>query len=279
MNHKLPQIIVICGPTSIGKSDYAVKLAKKIGGEIISADSRQVYKGLNIGSGKITKKEMRGVKHYLLDIVSPKKVYTVDKYKKEAEKVIENILKRKKVPILCGGTGFYIDAIVNNIKFPDVKPNKKLRRELGTKSLEQIKKILQKIDSERFKTVDQNNKVRLIRAIEIAKALGKVPKLESNPKYDAKIIYLDFPNEILKRKIHTRLLKRTKQGIVAEVKNLHENGLSWKRLEELGLEYRFIALHLQKKLTKEEMTLQLETAIWHYVRKQRMWFKRYLSAH
>ena len=135
--------------------------------------------------------------------------------------------------------------------------------------------MLEKLDPERLKTIDIDNKVRLIRAIEIVKALGKVPKLISKPKYNAKIIYLDFKNEILKKRIHTRLLKRIRQGMINEVENLHKNRVTWKRLFEFGLEYRYVSLFLQKKITKEKMILELETAIWHFVRRQRMWFKRY----
>ncbi len=270
-----PKIIVVCGPTATGKSDYAVNLAKDIGGEIVSADSRQVYRGLDIGSGKITKREMGGIPHYLLDVVSPKKVFTVSDFQVQAYKAIEKILDRKKIPIICGGTGFYIDSIINGNILPDVSPDEKLRKELRTKSSEELQKILKKLDPERAKNIDPNNKVRLIRAIEIAKTLGKVPKLRSEPKYDTKIIYLDFPDEVLKKRIHDRLIKRIKQGMVAEVKKLHENGVSWKRLFELGLEYRYVSLFLQKKITKEEMINTLENEIWHFVKKQRTWFKRY----
>ena len=272
---KLPKIIVVCGPTATGKSDYAVALAKKVGGEIISADSRQVYKGMDIGSGKITKREMRDIPHYMLDIISPKKTYTAGQFKIDADKMINEILKRKKVPILCGGTGFYIDAVVKNITFPNVLPNQKLRKELEKKNLEQLKKILGKIDPERLKTVDIDNKVRLVRAIEITKELGKVPKLISEPKYNAKIIYLDFKDEILKKRIHDRLIKRIKQGMIAEVKKLHEEGVSWKRLFEFGLEYRYVSLFLRGKITKEQMISELENEIWHFVKRQRTWFKKH----
>ncbi|MEI8338147.1 MAG: tRNA (adenosine(37)-N6)-dimethylallyltransferase MiaA [bacterium] len=272
---KLPKIIVVCGPTATGKSDYAVELAKKIGGEIISADSRQVYKGMDIGSGKITKKEMRGVPHYMLDIISPKKTYTAGQFKIDTDKIITEILQRKKVPILCGGTGFYIDAVVKNIVFPNVLPNPKLRKQLEKKNLEQLKKILGKLDPERLKTVDQNNKVRLVRSIEIAKELGKVPTLISEPKYNTKIIYLDFKDEVLKKRIHDRLIKRIKQGMIEEVKTLHEEGISWKRLFEFGLEYRYVSLFLRGKITKEKMISELENEIWHFVKRQRTWFKKH----
>lgn len=271
----LPKIIVVCGPTATGKSDYAVNLAKKINGEIVSADSRQVYKGLNIGSGKITKKEMLGVPHYLLDVVSPKKVFAVSDFQKLAYKAIDKILSKGKVPLICGGTGFYIDSIVNGNILPNVSPNKTLRKKLKKLSLQELQKRLKKLDSKRYKEIDTKNPIRLIRAIEITEALGKVPEIKAEPKYDCEIIYLDFPNEVLKKRIHTRLLKRIKRGMIAEVKNLHKNGLSWKRLFELGLEYRYVSLFLQKHISKFEMISKLESEIWHYAKKQRTWFKRY----
>ncbi|MEK7228080.1 MAG: tRNA (adenosine(37)-N6)-dimethylallyltransferase MiaA [Patescibacteria group bacterium] len=274
----MEKIIVVCGPTATGKSDYAVKLAKKFppagGGEIISADSRQVYKGLNIGSGKITKKEMRGVPHHLLDVANPRRVFTVAQYKKLADKAIKNILARGKTPILCGGTGFYIDSVIYDQNFPEVKPNKTLRKQLEKWPLEKLATKLQKLDPERFEMIDTKNKVRLIRAIEIATVLGAVPKIKRVQKYDVKWIYLDFPDEVLKKRIHIRLFARIR-GIVTEVKKLHKQGVSWKRLEALGLEYRYMALYLQKKLTKQEMLTQLEFAIWHYAKRQRTWFKKY----
>src|SRR3989338_8024568 len=173
------KIIVILGPTASGKSALGVKLAKKINGEIISADSRQVYKGLDIGSGKITKKEMRGVPHHCIDIVSPKKIFTVVDFKKCADKAIEKNFAKNKTPIIVGGTGLYIQAIVDNIVLPEVKPNWKLRKELEKKTTEEMFKMLKKLDPERAKNIDAKNPRRLIRAIEIAKSLGKMPKLKS----------------------------------------------------------------------------------------------------
>ncbi|HWC57382.1 MAG TPA: tRNA (adenosine(37)-N6)-dimethylallyltransferase MiaA [Candidatus Paceibacterota bacterium] len=269
------KIIVVCGPTATGKSDYAVALAKKINGEIISADSRQVYRGLDIGSGKITKHEMKGVPHYLLDVASPRRVFSVAQYKKLADKAIRNILKKGKVPIICGGTGFYIDAVVYEQSFPEVKPNAILRKKFEKLSTIGLAEKLASIDPERLETIDQNNRVRLIRALEIAQALGSVPKTIRKKKYDIEWHYLDFPDDIFKKRIHDRLLKRMHYGMLAEVKKLHESGISWKRLEALGLEYRSLALYLQKKLLKEEMLQKLESEIWHYAKRQRTWFKKY----
>ncbi len=271
------KIIVVCGPTATGKSDYAVELAKKNNGEIISADSRQVYRGFDIGSGKITKREMKGVPHHLLDVASPKRTFSAAQYKKLADKAIKDILKRGKTPIICGGTGFYIDAVVYDHTFPKVKPNKTLRKQLSRLSPRELFEKLQTLDPDRAQEIDSNNSVRLIRAIEIATALGKVPLRQAQGKqgkYDVEWIYLDFPDEVLKNRIHIRLFARIR-GIVAEVKRLHAQGVSWKRLESFGLEYRYFALYLQGKLSKAEMLTQLEFAIWHYAKRQRTWFKKY----
>lgn len=269
-----PKIIVVLGQTATGKSDFAVELAKKVNGEIISADSRQVYKGMDLGTGKITKKEMRGIPHYLLDVASPKKVFSVSDFKKLADKKIEYIIARGKTPIICGGTGFYIDAVVDGIVLPEVPPNKKLRSVLEKKSAEKLLEMLKKIDKNRAKNIDPKNKVRLIRAIEIAKALGKVPKVKSNKKYEVVKIGLTIPDQVLKEKIKTRLLARIKKGMLREIKKLHDGGVSWKRMEMLGLEYRYGALYLQGKITKQEMIEKLNTEIWHYSKRQKTWFKR-----
>lgn len=273
---KLPKIIVVCGPTATGKSDKAVSLAIEKNGEIISADSRQVYKGLDIGSGKITKKETRQVPHYMLDVASPLRTYSVAQFQKKATKAIANILKRNKTPILCGGTGFYIDALIYGTNFPQVKSNPTLRKKLSEKTSEELFTLLREQDPERAKEIDRHNKVRLIRALEIIENLGKVPMVTKECKYDVEWVYLDFPDEILKERIHKRLLKRMKQGMVQEASKLHKEGLSFKRMESLGLEYRYLALLLQNKISKKEFLEQLESAIWHYAKRQRTWFKKYI---
>jgi tRNA dimethylallyltransferase len=283
-----PKIIVILGQTSTGKSDFAVEIAKQVKGEIISADSRQVYKGMNLGTGKITKKEMKNIQHHLLDVVSPSKIYSVSDFQKKAFKKIEEIIKKEKIPIICGGTGFYINSIVDGIIFPKVPPNKLLREKLSNKSAPELFEILKKLDKERSLNIDANNGVRLIRAIEIAKALGKVPKLKtadmetdsamaesvSMSKFNVLKIGLTLPPDILKEMIKVRLLKRINKGMVIEIKNLHKNGLSWKRMESLGLEYRFGAQYLQNKITKKEMVEQINKETWAYAKRQKTWFKR-----
>lgn len=277
-----PKVIVILGATSTGKSDIAVNLAKytlKNKAEIISADSRQVYKGLDLGTGKITKKEMQGVPHHLLDVANPKKQFTVTDFKTIADKKIGEILSRGNIPIICGGTGFYIDAVVNNIIFPEVPPNKKLRKELETKSLLELLNILKKIDRSRAQDIkdknEQNNKVRIIRAIEIAKVLGKVPKLKKqNQKYEFVKIGLQLEEKDLKEKIKTRLLFRIKKGMLKEAKDLYNNGLTFKRMKELGLEYRYMSMFLENKINKNEMIDELTNKINQYAKRQKTWFKR-----
>jgi tRNA dimethylallyltransferase len=269
-----PKILVILGPTATGKSDLAVELAERFNGEVISADSRQIYKGMDLGTGKITKVEMRGVPHHMLDIVSPKSVYNVSKYKIKVQKIIADILKRRKLPIICGGTGFYIDAVVNNTTLPEVLPNEKLRQKLEPKTCEQLLKILEKLDKNIVKTIDTKNKRKIIRAIEIATELGAVPAIKSEPLYDAMQIGLIAPDQILKDRILIRLKRRMADGMLDEVIKLHKQGISWQRMENLGLEYRYMARHLTGQITQEQMITELNSKIWQYARRQKTWFRR-----
>jgi tRNA dimethylallyltransferase len=271
-----PKILVILGQTATGKSDVAISLAKKYKGEVISADSRQVYKGLNIGTGKVTKKEMAGIPHHLLDIANPKKQFSVADFQKLALKKVNEIIKHKKIPIIAGGTGFYIDSILYDAQYPAVPTNQALRNKLEKKSAEELFKMLKKMDPRRAREIDAKNPMRLIRAIELAKALGKVPTISKKPRkeYQMLQIGLKLHPEVLKAKIKYRLLKRIDMGMIEEVKKLRKNGLSWKRMNELGLEYRYVALYLQKKITREEMIDELSRAIWRYAKRQDTWFKR-----
>lgn len=273
---KKPHIIVICGPTATGKTNYAIELAKKINGEVISADSRQVYKGMDIGSGKATVQETQGVPHHLIDVISPKKVFTVSDFQKLGTQAINDVIARGKVPIICGGTGFYIDALVNQSVIPNVPPNKKLRLELNKESAIKLFELLLRLDKRRAQDIDSKNKVRLIRAIEIAKTLGKVPKVSINAaaKYDVEWIGIDRDDSVLKERIEKRLMERFDQGMIEEVQALNTSGISWRRLLSFGLEYRYITLFLQNKISKEEMIERLKTEIWQYAKRQRTWFKR-----
>jgi len=277
------KVLVIVGPTATGKSALAVRLARKIDGEIISADSRQVYKGLDIGSGKITKREMKGVPHHLLDVVSPKKYYSVELFKEAGRAAMEKIWSRGRTPIVCGGTGFYIDALLNQTSFPNVPPNNKLRRELAKKNTMQLFARLRRLDPRRANNIDSNNKVRLIRAIEIAEAIGHVPNLvrRGGPSWDIFKIGLRLTPEKLKKKISVRLLARIRQGMIDEVRTLHKSGVTWKRLNEFGLEYRYVAKYLKEfpRLSASSpcvsaLKAELSKEIWRYAKRQMTWFKR-----
>ncbi len=307
------KIIVLVGPTASGKSDLGVVLAKKFGGEIISADSRQVYRGLDIGSGKITKQEMRGGPHFCLDIVSPKKVFTAKEYMRCANTAIAAIGAKKKVPIMVGGTGFYIDAALGNIPLADVAPNPALRQKLAKKSVAQLFAMLKKLDPKRARTIDAKNPMRLIRAIEIYwgnqctplthsrrasarlrgfRAFLPLASLGDRAKKGEKSVHgvigsplhilwigMGRSPEELKKRIGRRLTQRL-PGIIREVKRLHHLGeVSWKRLYDLGLEYRFVSLYLRGKLSETDMKAQLETAIRHYAKRQMTWFRRNKKIH
>ncbi|MBY0539189.1 tRNA (adenosine(37)-N6)-dimethylallyltransferase MiaA [Patescibacteria group bacterium] len=276
----MQKIIVIVGPTASGKTALSIELARALGrlpagrqGEVISADSRQVYRGLDVGSGKVTKKEMRGVPHHLLDVANPKKVYSASDFVRDGRAAISEIAARGKIPIIAGGTGFYIDALLGTIPLTDVPPNPALRKKLAKYSLKQLQTRLKKVDPKRFKTIDTNNPVRLVRAIEIAAALGKVPTTTGKKIYDAFFIGIGISHEKLKEKIRIRLFARIR-GIEKEAKKLHTQGLSWKRMEELGLEYRYMARYLQKKISRDELMVELEKGIVKYAKRQMTWFKR-----
>jgi len=268
-------LIAIVGPSSAGKTSLSIKLARKYNGQIISADSRQVYKGMDIGTGKATKKEQKQARHYLLDVASPKKEFNVSHFKKQALKAINKIHQKNKLPFLVGGTGFWVQAIVDNVNFPAVKPNKVLRRKLEKKPATQLFKLLKKLDPKRAKIIDKNNPYRLIRAIEIVKTTKRpVPSFKKNPLFNVLMIGITHPQKKLYQLIDQRLIRRFKQGMIAEIKKLHKQGISWQRMYDFGLEYRYISLYLLGKLNRQEMEKQLSYAIKHYAKRQITWFKR-----
>lgn len=279
MNPRDPKIIVIVGPNASGKSSLAVKIAKKINGEIISADSRQIYKKLNIATGKITKKEMMGIPHHLLDIISPRHQLTVVDFKKLAATAIEDITRRRKIPLVVGGTGFWIDALVYDLELPTVPPKPRLRKKLEKKSAAQLLTILKKLDPQRAATIEQKNPRRLIRAIEIAQALGHVPKIIKYSPYQVFWLGVKWSKEILQTRIHERLLKWLRAGLIKEARDLKKQGLPWKRFYELGLEYKFLADHLRGRLNKKDMLEKIERAIQQYARRQMVWFKKNKAIH
>ena len=281
------KLIVIAGPTATGKSDLSVELARwverefGIAAEIISADSRQVYRGMNIGTGKITVREMRGIPHHLLDVANPaRKMWNASKFKREAMSAIKKIQARGHVPIVVGGTGYWIDGVALNREFPDVPMNPALRRKMAKETTAEMFAQLCVLNPERAATIDRHNPMRLIRAIEIAehgKAQSELKRGNGNsqcPSFDVLYMVLNQPDEILRPRIAKRLDARLKRGMIAEVKKLHAAGVSAKRLHEFGLEYRYVSAYLAGMNSRDEMRELLAMAIWHYAKRQRTWFKR-----
>ncbi|MDE1874518.1 MAG: tRNA (adenosine(37)-N6)-dimethylallyltransferase MiaA [Patescibacteria group bacterium] len=275
-----PRIVVVLGQTATGKSDLAVEIACRFGGEVVSADSRQVYRGLDIGAGKITTREMRGVPHHLLNVADPKgRRYTAEDFRRDAARAIDGIIARGKVPIVCGGTGFYIDALLSSGSFPAVPPDQRLRARLARRSTAALMRELRRLDPRRARDIDPHNKVRIIRAIEIARALGKVPPLEKirakDAKYETLFIGLTADRPAIRARIRARLLKRMKgDKMIREVARLHKKGVSWKRLHEFGLEYRHIADHIRNKTPRERTLARLGQDIFDFSKRQMRWFKR-----
>ena len=298
MESSSKKIIAIVGPTASGKSDLAIALARKYDGEIISADSRQVYRGMDIGTGKVprdfpvksktqnakTKQETdaffsEGIVHHLIDIADPKEDYNVAHFIHDAEEAIEDIRSRGKQPIICGGTHFWIQALLDDTGIPAVPPDPAFRARLAAHTPEQLFSLLEQKDPARAASIDRHNPVRLIRALEIIAALGAVPdtkyKIQDTRYKDSLIIALSPPKEILHERITKRLEKRIAEGMIEEVEHLHTEGVSWERLEAFGLEYRYIALFLQEKITEAAMHEELLHAIWHYAKRQLSWLRRW----
>jgi tRNA dimethylallyltransferase len=279
------KIIIIIGPTASGKSELAVRLAKKYNGEIVSADSRQIYQGLNLGTGKVegrwsSKGALRrflykNIRHHCIDIVNPKKQVSAAQFQRLATRAIKDILKRKKLPIICGGTAHWVDAVAYRQKFPQVKPNPQLRAELEKKSTAQLFKQLKKLDPERAKTIDPKNPRRLVRAMEIILTTGRsVPQLKQSSPYDSVWIGLQPDWKTLNKKIEQRLKQWLKNGLLHEIETLHKQGLSWQRIEDFGLDYTFGALYLQDKISYNEMLEKSTTSIKRYAKRQMTWWKR-----
>ncbi len=285
------KIIVVLGTTASGKTRLAVKLARQFNGEVVSADSRQVYKGMDVGTGKdfreykfkskveSRKSKVISIPYYLIDVVSPKTEFNLAKYQKLAYRAIDDILFRGKLPIIAGGTGLYVQAIVDGYELSGGKPDKKLREKLERMPADKLFAMLKKLDiktAESLNESDRKNKRRLIRRIEIIKSPNKVKRPQITPKYEVLLIGLTHPMDVLEKRIGKRLIERLeKENMATEVKRLHKQGISWKRLEGFGLEYKYISLYLRGKLSYDEMVEQLRIAIRQFAKRQMNWFRRW----
>lgn len=277
-------VIAVVGPTASGKSELAVEIAKKFKGEIISADSRQIYKGLDIGTGKIAgkwisknKKKLflyRGVPHYLVDEINPKKDFSAGEFKNRAEKIIGDIRGRGLVPIVVGGTNFWIDALLRGIELPNVLPDARLRRALERKSAADLFQMLKKLDPRRAKSIDPKNPRRLIRAIEIARSLGYVPRPKKALTYHTFWIGISPPTNVLKANLKKRAGRMIAQGLLAETKSLIAKQTSKKRLRTLGLEYALALDTLAGARERKTFASALAARDFRYAKKQFAWLKK-----
>ncbi len=277
-----PKVVVIVGPTASGKTAVSIELAKKINGEIISADSMQIYKYMDIGTAKPTLEEMQGIKHYMLDVVMPDETFNVAKYKSMAESAIEGILKKGKVPIIVGGTGLYINTLVDGIEFADVPGDEEYRNELIEKGYREgamsIYKELEKIDSESAKKIDPNNIRRVARAIEIYKVTGKTKTqldIESRKevKYDYRLFGMEWDRETLYNRIDLRVDKMIEAGLIDEVRNVTEK-FKISNTAVQGLGYKEVIEYLNGNISYEEMIEKLKLETRHYAKRQLTWFRR-----
>lgn len=263
------KVIFIAGATGSGKSDLAIFLAKKINGEIINADSRQIYKNLDTGSGKISicadrRGHQRGltqknilysekfnIPHHLLSIASPKMNFSLGRWLELSDRAIKEITRKGAVPIFCGGTNLYLKAFKEGWVLPNIKPDYKLRKKLEQLSVEKLFEMLKKIDPERAESIESKNKRRLIRAIEITNIIGKVPKLKKKPQYDVLVIAIDIPFSKLQAKIKKRFYERF-PGIVKEIKKLRKLGLSFKRIMSFGLSYFWLGKYMKGEISIQD---------------------------
>ena len=298
-SNKLPKILVIVGPTASGKTALSIKLAEKLGGEIVSADSRQIYRGMNIGTAKPpfspasqrvdTKTSVprsnrgtqvsEGIPHHLIDIRNPNEDYSVADYKHDAIKVIHGILKRGKLPILVGGTGLYVKAVVENLDIPKVaaKPElrKKLEIELKQKGLGKLFEKLTALDPEAAYIVDPKNPRRVIRALEVALSTGKpftAQRKKKKPLFETEIIGIALPPEKLRERIETRVDQMIQDGLVEETRNLYKKYGRVKALDAIG--YREIIDYLDGKISLEEAIRQIKMNTRHYAKRQITWFRK-----
>ncbi len=271
--------IVILGPTASGKTKLACNIAYALNGEIISADSRQVYKHLNIGSGKdLNEYEVSSTKidYHLIDICEPGEQFYLHQFIENAENFFNKIIFENKIPIFCGGTGLYLDALRKDFSYTQIKENADLRLQLENFSKDDLLKQLQLFPLEHTKHVDVNSKKRIIRAIEVATFLKEHPNkiVPKEIPYQPYYIGINVNAETRNKLISERLIQRINNGLIEEVEKLLSMGISHQRLEFLGLEYKFASHFLQNKISKEELIQQLQTAIFQFAKRQMTWFRK-----
>ena len=282
-NGQKEKVIVICGPTASGKTALSIELAKKISGEIVSCDSMQIYKEMNIGTAKPTQEEMQGIKHYLIDFVSPNERYSVANYKKDAKKAIKEILQKGKIPIVVGGTGLYIDSLIYEIEYQNIKFDEKYRnyleKQVDEKGLEELYEQAKKIDPEAIKKISKNDKKRILRILEIYHATGKnktEQEKESRKKeveYDYKVYALNWDRNKLYERIDKRVDIMIEQGLIDEVKRIYQKYKEFPTAMQ-GLGYKEVVEYLNGQTSKEEMISKIKQETRRYAKRQLTWFRK-----
>lgn len=278
-----PKVIVICGPTASGKTALSIKLAKKINGEIISSDSMQIYKDMDIGTAKPSREEMDGIPHHLIDFVEPNQRYSVAEFKKDAESAIEEILSKGKTPIIVGGTGLYVDSLIYGIEYQDIQLDEKYRQELEQRAknegLEKLYEEARQIDPQAMEKISANDKKRILRVLEIYKATGKnkteqeKESRKNGVKYDYKVFAINWDREILYERINKRVDIMIEQGLIQEVEQLLEKYNEFPTAMQ-GLGYKEVVEYLQGITTKEEMIEKIKMETRRYAKRQITWFKK-----
>lgn len=279
----MEKVIVICGPTASGKTSLSIELAKRINGEIVSADSMQIYREMDIGTAKPTIEEMQGIKHYLLDFVSPEERYSVADYKRDAKKAIEEIIVKGKIPIIVGGTGLYVDSLIYEIEYPDIQFDENYRKQLEERvqeeGLEKLYQEAEKIDPLAIQKISHNDEKRIVRILEIYHATGKTKteqEIESrkNPiPYDYQVYALQWEREVLYERINKRVDIMLEQGLIEEVKGILEKHNQFPTAMQ-GLGYKEVVEFLKGETTKEEMIEKIKRETRRYAKRQMTWFRK-----
>lgn len=266
-------LIVILGPTASGKTRVGVQVARALGSEIISADSRQVYRGMDLGTGKDLK-EYGEIPYHLIDILDPGREFSLFEFQQRFREVFQNLRGRGKIPILVGGTGLYLEAVLKQYSLPRVPADQFLRKELAPLPLSELVERLQEANPRLHNTTDLLDRERVIRAIEIAEFHGENLSRPSLPGLQAVVFGIRWPRKALRRRITERLRQRMNQGMIEEVENLRRAGVSYEKLHDFGLEYRYVAMYLQGQMNKNDLFQKLSSAIHQFAKRQETWFRR-----
>ncbi|MCR5427939.1 MAG: tRNA (adenosine(37)-N6)-dimethylallyltransferase MiaA [Lachnospiraceae bacterium] len=273
------KLVIIAGTNASGKSGLGIELALKYGAEIVSADSRQVFRGLNLGSGKVTAEEMRGIPHHLLDVAEPNDFFSLSHYQKLAYAAIDDIFARGGRPFLVGGTGLYVNAVADGYNLNDAEPDPAIRQQVEAMSLEELTELIGEKNPGALERLDLKNKRRLERAAEKALA-GKGNELPSKPRYETLMIGVTWSRDVLYERIRERLDRRLKEGMIAEVENLRANGATDEFLYKLGLEYRYILMYLRGEFGSFDAFYdKLFMEIRHLAKEQMTWFRKRTDIH